>query len=141
MNKVYDERQNLKAARAFERQENKTEVQVELRSPAQNNSKRTPAPAPGVAETRTPKRVTVQTSRRSSRIQGVSADAVPDTPWYDRVAFTTPISGDELRAWLAIMWRSAIDTPNEFRNLWATDRGVNYLFASRVMSRDRAAEI
>lgn len=113
-------------------------VEIQTRAGAR---KRSPAPAPGVAEQRTPRRVVVAQTRRSSRLKGVSADSIPSTPWYDRVPFTTPIRMSELKSWLAIMWRASLDTPNQFKHLWSTDRGVSYLFASSVMSRDRAAEI
>lgn len=140
INKVYDERMNLRAARGYDRAFAPREVvreEQEVVAPA----KRTPAPAAGVVVQRKMKSVVVQVMRRSPRTGGRAADDAITDAWYDRVPFTTRITLYELKAWLALMWRCSLDTPNSFARLWAQGEGVQYLFATQLFSRERAAEI
>lgn len=140
VNKVYDERMNLRAARGWERAFAPREVVREEREVVAA-AKRTPAPAEGVVIQRKTRSVAVQVMRRSPRIGGLAADDAITGAWYDRVPFTTKITLNELKAWLALMWRCSLDTPNSFARLWAQGEGVQYLFATRLFSRERAAEI
>ena len=129
MNAVFDSRANVRAAAAYDRAENPVEFDTKTVE-ISTMRKRTPAAAPDVELQPAVKVQKTPVAPRSARLRGWKADDTLDSPWYERVSFTVPITLPELRAWLAVMWMCALDRAPSVEAMWDSSRLTAYNFAT-----------